>query len=79
VLILWLLGFGVVNIIGLNPDEVQVGDFVVELSNNGFYTWAQVWIRMHNGAGGWESQQNSKGSTILPPTLRRISALGSEI
>jgi hypothetical protein len=40
VLILCLLGFGVVNIIGLNPDEVQVGDFVVELSNNGFYTWA---------------------------------------
>jgi len=24
----------------LNPDEVQVGDFVVELSNNGFYTRA---------------------------------------
>jgi len=55
VLILCLLGFGVVNIIGLNPDEVQVGDFVVELSNNGFYTRAQVWIRMYNGAGGWES------------------------
>jgi len=50
-----LLGFGVVNIIRLNPDEVQVGDFVVELSNNGFYTRAQVWIRMCNGAGGWES------------------------
>jgi hypothetical protein len=40
VLILCLLGFGVVNIIGLNPDEVQVGDFVVDLSNNGFYTRA---------------------------------------
>jgi hypothetical protein len=40
VLILCLLGFGVVNIIGLNLDEVQVGDFVVELSNNGFYTRA---------------------------------------
>jgi hypothetical protein len=50
-----LLGFGVVNIMRLNPDEVQVGDFVVELSNNGFYTRAQVWIRMRNGAGGWES------------------------
>jgi hypothetical protein len=37
-----LLGSGVVKIIGLNPDEVQVCDFIVELSNNGFYTQAQV-------------------------------------
>lgn len=28
---------------------------------------------------GGSQQQNSKGSTILPPTLCRISALGSEI
>jgi hypothetical protein len=40
------LGFGVVAIIGMNPDEAQVGDIVVELMHNGFYMKAQVWVKM---------------------------------
>jgi len=34
------LGFGVVTIIGMNPDEAQAGDIVVELMHNGFCTKA---------------------------------------
>ncbi len=45
-LILRQLGFGVVAIIGMNPDEAQVGDIVVELMHNGFYMKAQVWVKM---------------------------------
>jgi hypothetical protein len=37
-LILRLLGFGVVILVGINPDEAQVGDVQVEITHNGFYT-----------------------------------------
>ncbi len=36
------LGFGVADIVGMSLDETQVGDIVVELVHNGFYTRAQV-------------------------------------
>jgi len=48
------LGFGVVAIIRASPDEAQVGNIVVEL-DNGFCTRAQVWVKMHDGIGGWVS------------------------
>ncbi len=54
-LILRQLGFGVVVIVGVNPDETQVGDIVVELVHNGFCTKAQIWMKMQDGAGGWVS------------------------
>jgi len=49
------LGFDVVAIIGMSPDEAQVGDIVVELMHNEFCTRAQVWVKMHDGIGGWVS------------------------
>jgi hypothetical protein len=39
-LILRLLGFGMVMLIGINPNEAQIGDVVVEIIHNGFYTHA---------------------------------------
>jgi hypothetical protein len=36
------LGFGVVAIVGVNPDETRVGDIAIELVHNGFCTKAQV-------------------------------------
>jgi hypothetical protein len=54
-LILHQLGFGVVTILGMSPDETQAGDIVVELMHNGFCTKAQVWVKMQDGAGGWVS------------------------
>jgi hypothetical protein len=49
------LGFGVVILVGANPDEAQIGDVVVEITHNGFYTCIQVWVNIRNGARGWES------------------------
>jgi len=36
------LGFGVVAIVGVNPDETQVGDIAIELVHNGLCTKVQV-------------------------------------
>jgi len=52
---LWLLGFGVVTFVGINPNEAQVGDVAVEIVHNGFCTQAQVWLKLRNGARGWGS------------------------
>jgi hypothetical protein len=33
-----MLGFGVIIIMGVNPDEVRIGDVRVEIAHNGFCT-----------------------------------------
>lgn len=33
-----LLGFGIMVLVGINLDEVQIGDVAVEIAQNGFYT-----------------------------------------
>jgi hypothetical protein len=53
--ILRLLGFGVVRLVGINPDEARVGDITVEVAHSGFYTRAQVWLKVIDGARGWAS------------------------
>jgi hypothetical protein len=40
--ILRFLGFGVVRIVGIDPNEALVGDIAVEVAHNGFYTRARV-------------------------------------
>ncbi len=50
-----MLGFGVVIIVGINHDEAWIGDVVIEIIHNGFYTHVKVWIKIRNGAKGWES------------------------
>jgi len=49
------LGFGVVTIERIDPDETRVGDVAVEVAHNGFYTRAQVWLKLRDGARGWGS------------------------
>ncbi len=49
-LILHQLRFGIVAIIGMNPDEAQARDIIVKLIHNGFYTKAHVWVKMQDGA-----------------------------
>jgi len=51
--ILQFLGFGIVRIVGINPDQARVGDIVVEVSHSGFYTSVRVWVRVTDGARGW--------------------------
>jgi hypothetical protein len=54
-MILRFLGFGVVRLVGIDSDEARVGDIVVEVVHNGFYTRAQVWLKVIDGARGWAS------------------------
>jgi hypothetical protein len=53
--ILRFLGFGVVTLVGIDPDEARVGDIAVEIIHSGFYTHAQIWLKVRNGARGWAS------------------------
>ncbi len=53
--ILRFLGFGIVRLVGIDPDEARVGDIVVEVAHSGFYTRAQVWLKVIDGARGWAS------------------------
>ncbi len=53
--ILPLLGFRVVRLVGIDPDEARVGDIAVEIAHSGFYTRAQVWLKVIDGAKGWAS------------------------
>jgi len=57
--ILRFLGFGVVRIVGIDPDEARVGDIVVEVAHSGFYTRVQVWLKVIDGARGWASTSES--------------------
>jgi hypothetical protein len=52
--VLRLLGFGVVTLVGIDPEEARVGDIAVEVAHNGFYTRAKVWLKVRDGARGWE-------------------------
>jgi hypothetical protein len=49
------LGFGVVTFVGINPNEVQLVDVAIKIAHNGFYTRAQVWLKLRNGIRGWGS------------------------
>jgi len=40
--VLYSLGFGVITIVGIDPDEAKVGDIVIEIAHSGFYTRAEV-------------------------------------
>jgi hypothetical protein len=51
--ILRFLGFGVVRLVGIDPDATRVGDIVVEVTHSGFYTRARVWLKVTDGARAW--------------------------
>ncbi len=50
--ILRFLGCGVVRLVGIDPDEARVGDIVIEIAHSGFYTRAQVWVKVIDGVRG---------------------------
>jgi hypothetical protein len=54
-MILRFLGFGVVRLVGIDPGQARVGDIAVEVAHSGFYTRAQVWLKVVDGARGWAS------------------------
>jgi hypothetical protein len=51
--ILRFVGFGVVRIVGIEPDRAQVGDIAVEVTHIGYYTNVRVWLRVVDGLRGW--------------------------
>jgi len=53
VIILKLQGFGVVSIIGLNPNLIKVGDLVLLVTHIGMYMRVQVWLKIGHGVGIW--------------------------
>jgi hypothetical protein len=53
--VLRFLGFGVVKLVGIDPNEARVGDIAVEVAHSGFYTRARVWLKVIDGARGWVS------------------------
>jgi hypothetical protein len=44
-----------VTLVGINPNEARVRDIAVEVANSGFYTRAEVWLKVRDGARGWVS------------------------
>jgi hypothetical protein len=53
--ILRSLGFGVLAIIGIDPDQARLGDIAIEVAHSGFYTRAELWVKVSNGTRGWMS------------------------
>jgi hypothetical protein len=41
-MVLRSLGFGVITIVGIDPDQTRVGDIAIEIAHSGFYTRAEV-------------------------------------
>jgi len=54
-MILRFLGFGVITLVGIDPEVARVGDIAVEVTHSGFHSRAEVWLRAKNGADGWVS------------------------
>jgi hypothetical protein len=51
--IIRFLGFGVVSLVGIDPDAARIGDIAIEVAHSGFYTRARVWLKVTNGARAW--------------------------
>ncbi len=49
------LGFGIVTLVGIDPEEARVGDVTVEVVHSGFYTRVEVWLKVSDGTKGWAS------------------------
>jgi hypothetical protein len=51
--ILRALGFGVVRLVGIDPDQARTGDIAVEVTHSGYFTRARVWLKVADGIRGW--------------------------
>jgi len=53
--VLRFLGFGVITLVGIDPEEARIGDVAAKIVHNGFHTRAKVWLKVRNGTEGWVS------------------------
>jgi hypothetical protein len=60
VVVFHFLGFGVITIVGIDPEEAKVGDIAIKIAHSGFHTRAEVWVKVSNGARGWVSTSQSR-------------------
>ncbi len=77
-MILRFLGFGVVRLVRINPDEARVGDITVEVAHSGFYTCARVWLKVINGARGWASTSDLQASFYFTSYLAGVAPAYAE-
>jgi hypothetical protein len=54
-IIFHIIGFGVINIVGVDSSKARIGDIVVEIIRNGFDIKAQVWMKVYDGNRAWRS------------------------
>ncbi|CAM6004290.1 unnamed protein product [Sphagnum balticum] len=38
---------------GIDPAQARIGDIAVEITHSGFHTYARVWLKVADGARGW--------------------------
>jgi hypothetical protein len=72
--ILRALGFGMVRLVGIDPDQARAGDIAVEVTHSGYFTRARVWLKvvqMETEDG--HSSQSSSPVSISLPTLRKVN------
>jgi hypothetical protein len=55
VVVLRFQGFGVVTIMGIDPEAARIGDIAIEIAHSGFHTRTEVWVKVSNGSRGWVS------------------------
>jgi len=53
--VLHFLGFGVITLVRIDPEEARIGDVAVEIVHSGFHTRVEVWLKVRNGTKGWVS------------------------
>jgi len=49
------LGFGVITLVRIDPEEALIGDVAIKIAHSGFHTRAEVWLKVRNGTEGWVS------------------------
>jgi hypothetical protein len=69
VVVLRFEGFGVVTIVGFDPEAARVGDIAVEIDHSGFHTRAEVWVKARNGPSGWVSTSRMQHQYYLTTYL----------
>jgi len=65
-------GFGVVGLIGIEPDRARVGDIAVEVTHSGYLTRARVWLKVVDGTRGWTCTSELQSSFYSLPTSRSV-------
>jgi hypothetical protein len=51
IIILWLQGFNVISIVGLNSDKTRIRDLAIHVFHIGMYIRVQVWLKTGDGMG----------------------------